>query len=195
LPRLKSDADKVNTYAGSQVELLGFTVNDLADMFFAAFCYVILSASLLACSSEKNDVEPALLIAGVQSYLSIESFLKANPSAIIVKDSIGHRTNFWRPQFKNSEVKMTNFEHMGNEGELSVMFYNDKLMSTVFYPKDFDAYLVQLNHAGINLGPDNVIKSKHVIIRSGSDYSGNQYVSWSDKGLHESFNHCIKENA
>jgi len=56
-------------------------------------------------------------------------------------------------------------------------------------------YLSELKINGIEFKADSVDLSAHTLVRVGTDYQGNKYVDWEDKGLAKEMDEWIKRNA
>ena len=78
--------------------------------------------------------------------------------------------------------------------EVVVIFFNDRLMSTAFYPSDRDEYLNKLGGTGIVFNEKNSIQFSGVVIRKGNDYQGKDYIIWEDKGLIQEFDNWLEKN-
>lgn len=89
-------------------------------------------------------------------------------------------------------VTVTGFIDCGVTGTLSLDFFNQHLIQTVFYPSDFEVYLKNLaRDRGIRF---SVLKRTlslfsynrlypHTSIWIGRDHEGRDYVSWEDRKI------------
>ncbi len=135
------------------------------------------------------------LINGIKSYTTLREFMELHPQVKVESGSDGHPGDKWRPKYEIKQVTLLDYRHLEHLGKLTVTFFNDRLMSTTFYPHDVDRYLSELRKRGIEFKTDLAAFSVHTLIRVGTDYQGNRYVDWEDKGLAEEMGKWIKNNA
>jgi len=158
-----------------------------------------LLCALWSCDFNKTDParpqESTQLINEIKSYTTMREFMGAHPQAQVEPGRDGHPGDRWRSKYEVKEVIITNYSHFGQTGKLVVSFFNDRLMSTIFYPNDMHRYLSELKINGIEFKADSVDLSAHTLVRVGTDYQGNKYVDWEDKGLAKEMDEWIKRNA
>jgi hypothetical protein len=140
--------------------------------------------------------ERTKLIDGLESYQSIEEakswFAARSFKWELVADNHlapGDK----RPPMSIYSVSIKNYVHLECSGELHVSFFNNRLMSAIFYPVEHDRYLDRLvKREGIRF----VVDSKRPDVREATvaphtrvwpyrDYQGRSYVGWSDTRLEE----------
>lgn len=155
--------------------------------------------SLCSCDLNKTDSsrtqESTQLINEIKSYTTTREFMAVHPQAKVEPGSNGHPGDRWRSRYEVQQVTLLSYRHFGQTGKLVVSFFNDRLASTTFYPNDVDRYLSELKRNGIEFKTDSADFSAHTVVRVGTDYQGNKYVDWEDKGLAKEMRDWIKSNA
>ncbi|MEQ8245532.1 hypothetical protein [Fulvivirga sp.] len=86
----------------------------------------------------------------------------------------------------------TNYSHLGENGRLGLLFYEDKLVAVGFYPVDSSAYLDKLEiELGLSLSKQDSIIDHDKIITKGYDYEmgsiGGFFISWMDSNLRDKY--------
>lgn len=149
---------------------------------------VALALWLVVACSEVPKTGPTPLIGPLQSHMQAE----------VAREKLGAATSEWivieqsslpegdqRPRFDIERFRVTRFEHLGVAGELVLEFFNDRLMSTSFFPNEWEAYVERLEeHIGQSLeeGQDLEIGS-HTRLFLGPTFHDRRYVGWVDAGL------------
>jgi len=151
----------------------------------------LLAVSLISCGCIAEDFTavrspPSPLIAELRSYsnrlevreaLSAPSWSAVNESRLTDGDH--------RPPYTLQTFSMP-FEHLGYTGQLELSFYNDRLMSTLFYPDEFGSYLETLVAAELTGTRDREIAiPPATVVRWVANNSDRPYVLWTDKRLQE----------
>lgn len=141
---------------------------------------------------------PVLLIDGIASYQSLDDFKAGWGAAYALEVSQDEEAfdDDRRPPFKFAGVLVRDFEHLGHKGELGIVFFNDRLAKTIFYPANLDEYLATLSSEigsdVIVLDPENVhgiysepkLIRPHVRVFAGTYAPENQdYIAWEDERL------------
>ncbi len=131
------------------------------------------------------------------SYQSVAHVRRAlaAPSWEVVEDShLG--ANDRRPRFDIYTVCLKGFVHLGQEGELSLHFFNDRLMESRFFPNDVDAFLAALANAGVDLRKQSEATAPpHTRLWTAMDYEKRKYVGWEDVRLADEMKYWIKRYA
>ncbi len=135
------------------------------------------------------------LINGIESYQSIDDF----------KSYLGHNSLQWkvdedgkptpkgRPPFNIYEITIDNYSHLGFGGELTVVFFNNRLLEARFFPSDVKNYITALEKDGIRFDNNQEAKlSPYTLVLIATDYKERQYVGWSDTRLEKEFDLWIK---
>ena len=145
----------------------------------------------------KVESERTKLIDGIESYQSMDEF-KGFLSRSSFQWKLGEDSRpsaKARPPFNISTITIKNYSHLGFPGELSIGFFNNRLMGTTFYPTDIDKYIEALAKAdGIKF--DNNQEARlptHTLVRIATDYKGQKYVRWSDVRLDKEVELWIKK--
>ncbi len=153
----------------------------------------VLGLILLALSSipgchGKNELKPSKLIPPLMSGYSPQK----------VQRELNFKTGDWnvledrrplvsdkRPEFRMLTISRQGYAKFGAVGEVVMTFYNDRLMTTLFYPTDLEALRAGLTHeAGISFsaqGDARIEPSTRVWIGKARD--GRSYVGWIDLEL------------
>lgn len=146
-----------------------------------------------------EDVAPdkALLIDGVESYLSVAVFLlqlKSRSIAYEVEYPSPASQEENRPPFNITTVKIMGFSHLGYTGELLVEFFNDRLVGVRFFTSSVDAYKRQLlfQERLDLLAQPEILSSKNTRVWSATDYAGRAYIGWEDIRLAKEMEIWIK---
>lgn len=85
-----------------------------------------------------------------------------------------------RPPYNILALSLEPFSHLGQTGELELFFFNDRLMSTWFYPSNPMAYLEAVRRAGILPRDRDTWTGTYTRIRTYTDWQGRVYVAWED---------------
>jgi len=77
---------------------------------------------------------------------------------------------------------------------LNIGFFNNRLISTTFYPSDVEKYIAALTKtAGLKFDSNHEAKlAPHTRIRYAVDYKGRHYVDWADLRLDKEVELWIK---
>jgi hypothetical protein len=114
----------------------------------------------------------------------------------VIREQTGLRREDRRPPFDQLGISVPRFSHLGQSGELSLSFFNNRLEAVLFYPADPDAYLRTLRAAGIPLtGGKDLELPPFTRLRTGVDYQHRTYVVWEDVRLTEESDRWIERYA
>jgi hypothetical protein len=86
-----------------------------------------------------------------------------------------------RPPFNVLRIMLPDYSHQGIDGELIVLFYNDRLTSVTFYPFDANKYISRIREK-------ELINRKGVNVQTGQDFRGKTFFEWYDQTLKNSMN-------
>ena len=146
---------------------------------------------LLVCASgcrSKDDLKPTKLMPPLMSAYSPEKVqreLKLKAGDWDVLEDRRPLVSDRRPEFRMLTVSRQGFARFGASGELVMTFYNDRLMTTLFYPTDLDALRSGLaSEAGIKFssqGDARIEPTTRVWIGKAGD--GRSYIGWIDLEL------------
>lgn len=158
---------------------------------------LLIGSILLGCGQPHNFTErasqPSALIADFSSYASaddVKSVLK--DTSISVEEDSQLDPGDQRPPF-NILVWSISFEHLNQPGKLHLHFFNDRLMSTWFYPDDMKSYLRALDRSGVALDRDGHCEQPPFTeIWKSTDFKNRGYVGWEDKRLQEECSEWIE---
>ena len=146
--------------------------------------------SIAACGRESftENLNPkATLMAGLESYSSREEVVPRLPPSsklvVVENSSLGERDS--RPPFSSYSLSVSGFRHLDQDGELILVFFNNRLKQTVFYPSDMKAYLVALEASGLALAEGQELRKDNTVIWRAVDYQRRPYVAWGDVRLRD----------
>jgi hypothetical protein len=140
--------------------------------------------------------KPTLLIADIKSYQSIEytknQLVHGGYEWIVKEDSKSPQYDS-RPPFDILTISIKKYNYLGFSGELVLNFFNNRLMSTWFYPDDISSFFKKLK---IQLGTDMMSQSeitfgKYTKMWKDKDYQDRIYIGWHDIRLIEENNRWI----
>ena len=127
------------------------------------------------------------LIEGFESYMLPDEAWSALPSGRrwreVERSSLA--TDDPRPRFDWLVVSVETFRHLGEDGELVLTFFNDRLMGTVFYADKPQAYVRALRGEGIVPEGGVATIRPFTVVRFRADLSHRPSVSWIDSRLEE----------
>ncbi len=157
---------------------------------------LLTTTTLLGCartpSFTERSSESSPLAVGFSSYAAIDevrSLLGDSPVTVVEDSRLPPGDQ--RPPF-NILVLSISFEHLDQSGKLRLEFFNDRLMSTSFYPDDLETYLEVLNDSGVILDRGGRCKiAPYTEIWKSTDFNNRGYVNWEDERLQKEFDDWI----
>lgn len=182
---------------------MNLTRKTLMTILVLILCAMWLSAcdEIKDYFSSKSFVEVAAertkLMNGLESYMSIDE-ARGKLSAWEVLEQRSLKPNDKRPPFNIYRVAVKSYSHLGVAGELQLEFFNSRLVSTWFYPEDFNRYIALLkNEEGIVFqesrdGTKEATTAPYTRTWTYKDYKELQYVGWEDTRLRDELNLWIK---
>jgi len=136
----------------------------------------------------KNEYKPTKLMPPLYSAYSLQKVqreLNLKPGDWVVLEDRRPLTSDQRPEFRMLTISRQGFTEFGATGELVMTFYNDRLMTTLFYPTDLETLRGALaREAGISFsaqGDARVAPTTRVWIGKARD--GRSYIGWIDLEL------------
>ncbi|MDN3558199.1 hypothetical protein [Halomonas maura] len=164
----------------------------------------IMLATVFGCTdSERFDsMEPPVsLIDDIVSYQSLDVFKASLGSGYSWELLPDQRSSFsgdkYRPPFEVESLLIRDFFHLGHRGNLLVVFFNNRLAKTLFYPSNYDGYLAALSseiEVDLIVIKEAQVRS-HVRIWVATDHQGNNYIGWEDERLADEMIKWIKKYA
>lgn len=153
-------------------------------------CLSLMLLALSGCGSEdytaveKNRSE---LFPGFESYAAwedVKSSLPPDVEAKVAEDTtLGQGKS--APPYKAYAVSLSPYSHLELRGRLLITFFNDRLMTTAFYPDNLDDYLAALRKSGVAVEFSQELSRNNTMIWIGTDFDHKQYVGWADKRLRD----------
>lgn len=148
----------------------------------------------VGCIGHKN--ERIELITGIRSCLTSEEIRKftnlKNYNWITIENE-KLKQGDPRPDFEILKIKIQDYNDLGIDGDLVLEFFNNKLMSTCFYPADVNEYLINLEYVrGIIITKEGQkIYLQKCQIYYGKDFNNLIYIEWADKRLLKEYNNWL----
>lgn len=130
--------------------------------------------------------DPESLLGGLKSYSTPEAVrrtLGGRHWTVTVDSSLA--PNDRRPPYNFLSVVIRPYEDKGDRGELNLTFFNARLMSTVFYPRDPVTYRAQLGTFPPRDKLRGELRPKHLRVWHAVDYEKREYFLWGDDRLME----------
>ncbi len=152
------------------------------------FVSIMISANIFSGCNNQNHKHPTDLIAGLKSYSSaneIKNIFTAADIDWVVPDQpkiAEHKDNSANTI---TQMKVKYFCHAGVAGSLNLGFFDNKLVSTWFYPNSWERYQPILNHiygTEIEVGK-KISTSIRTEVSIETDYQKRNYVLWRDISL------------
>ncbi|MBU1043188.1 MAG: hypothetical protein KJ915_02175 [Candidatus Omnitrophica bacterium] len=157
--------------------------------FWSIEGYVLHPISFIEIQSERTK-----LIDGIESYQSInefKGFLKL--SSLQWEENTNPLSPKGRPPFNITTITIKNYLHLDYSGELIVSFFNNRLTSTNFYPKDVVGYFEAISKEGVTFDSNQEAKlPPHTHVYLAVDHKGRKYVDWADVRLEKEVELWIK---
>lgn len=162
------------------------------------FTVIICCFIILGCSSEtKSTANPSLLVPGINSYLSphqVKDLVKRAPGKWQILEDNKTPANDKRPPFHFFIIAISDFEDLGEQGKAKFCFYNNRLMSILFYPRDLQKYIQKLEkERGLRFDSNQqAFASTNTRISIGMDSTGKaSYVAFDDVVLEKELDDWI----
>ena len=156
---------------------------------------VALVALALAAGCGKKEPEGVEFLGGLHSYMTpgeARKALKADREGWQIVDQTKPLPSDTRPLFTTLSVEVKPVAHLGYGGDITLLFYNSRLLKAQFYPDDFKGYSAALGGHGVYFGgklEDRSIPDRKVWI--GKEADGRMYVGWEDLRLRQEMNDWI----
>ena len=134
---------------------LTMVVVRIAVVLLSVVAVLVAVVTIKTVIETKRDTErfttrksPTPLIGGILSNLSVsefKAFIEPHYSWEDISNSGKSDFGGWRPPYDVTNLLIRDYSHLGFKGRLMVNFFNDRLDSGIFFPKDFDGYLDALS--------------------------------------------------
>jgi len=156
--------------------------------FAPALALALLALLFVSGCRGKDEPKPTKLLPPLYSGYSqqkVQRELNLKPGDWDVLEDRRPLTSDQRPPFRILTISRQGFARFGASGELVMTFYNDRLMTTLFYPTDLEALRSSLGReAGITFskqGDARIEPTTRVWIGKARD--GRSYIGWIDLEL------------
>lgn len=148
---------------------------------------VMVIVHLTGCRKE-DEMKPTKLMPPLYSGYSLERVqreLELKPGDWAIREDRRPLTSDTRPPFRILTISHEGFVEYGVTGELVMTFYNDRLMTTLFYPANLGAVKASLAHqADLNFTPEGDARIQPTTrVWIGKDTQGRSYIGWIDLAL------------
>lgn len=167
-----------------------------------AFMLTVAVITIVGCTKgrQPQETRPTPLISGVTSRQSSEQFTNylrgLNLRWEITKQSSLSPTDR-RPPFTIYEITVSNYPYLNSRGDLTALFFNNRLAEIHFYPMTMPPFLQKLATNGVVLGSNDQKKTMPPTteIWLGKDEHGKEFVGWRDSTLVQEMNDWVREYA
>lgn len=138
------------------------------------------------------------LIDGIESYWNIQELqnhLRKSSLAWEIEQGQRPGPNDKRPPFTVDTAKIKNYSHLGLTGELHVLLFNNRTVSTLFFPREVDKYIDQLAKTErVDLVRNQEMKLSQYtrIWHAEAGREKRRYVGWEDIRLSDEMSTWIK---
>jgi hypothetical protein len=161
-------------------------------------CAAALLVSLAAgCKHNEKEFKPSKLASGLFSGQSLQTverkldMMAGNFDVVVDRTPLPSDT---RPPYRLLVISKKNQRLIGQSGELVFTFFNDRLMTTQFYPVDMDAARGAMDaeqQVSLRGGEGHIEPSTRVWV--GKDENGRSYIGWIDKSLQAEQDAWVKQ--
>jgi hypothetical protein len=163
-------------------------------MYGCAMVLILLFAVSCHRSSEKK-FQPSPLAGKLYSGQSLQTVERKLDMMAGSFDILEDRTPLpsdTRPPYRLLVISRKNARIEGQTGELVLTFFNDRLMTSQFYPADIAAAQAAVQTAQQLSGSDgHIAPSTRVWV--GKDETGRNYIGWIDKSLQADQDAWVKQ--
>jgi len=150
-----------------------------------------------ACHHDDKKFKPSELAQGLFSGQSLQmverklDMMAGNFDIVMDRTPLPSDT---RPPYRLLVISKKNAHVSGQTGELVLTFFNDRLMTSQFYPADMDSARSAIEGSqkiSLDGGETHILPSTRVWV--GKDETGRQYVGWIDKTIQAEQDAWIKQ--
>lgn len=167
---------------------LYFSATTMANRKQWLFCtLVLLLCFAVSCKHDEKEFKPSKLAPGLFSGQSLQTverkldMMAGNFDVILDRTPLPSDT---RPPYRLLVISKKNQKLEGQLGELVLTFFNDRLMTSQFYPADMSSARTALEGAqqiSLGGGEGHIEPSTRVWV--GKDENARSYIGWIDKSL------------
>jgi len=142
----------------------------------------------LPTSFKDVRAERTTLFDGIRSYQSVQEYKTSFAGTQYVltgKEEKPTARADGRPPHDIDTITVKGYAYHGFTGDLEAVFFNDRLMSTIFRPSDQSRFIEHLTLTqGLTFDPNkSALVPPYTLVRRGYDYKGRGYVIWTDTRL------------
>lgn len=151
----------------------------------------------LSCKKNEKEFKPSKLAPGLFSGQSLQmverklNMMAGNFDVVVDRTPLPSDT---RPPYRLLVISKKNQQVQGQAGELVLTFFNDRLMTTQFYPSDLAAGRASVEasqQVSLGSGESHILPSTRVWV--GKDEDGRSYIGWIDKTLQAEQDAWVKQ--
>jgi len=160
---------------------------------------IVLASGAVACSVPEPGapvLSPTPLFPRYHSYRTFDdvrsTWTDRTPVTVLVDQKNPARGGC--PRFDALTVEVPVWDEQ-QSGVLTLTFINDRLESTAFHPKDFEAYIQQLQHRGVLIDRDRQARAEPattIWITDSLAGKPRRFVGWRDERFSAQVNAWIK---
>lgn len=187
---------------------LSFATQARVNLYFSATTMTNITRSLIcamalflflatSCKHNEKEFKPSKLSPGLFSGQSLQmverklDMMAGNFDVVVDRTPLPSDT---RPPYRLLVISKKNQQVAGQPGELVLTFFNDRLMTTQFYPVDMASARAGLEAAqqvALGSGESHIEPSTRVWV--GKDENARSYIGWIDKTLQAEQDAWVKQ--
>ena len=160
-----------------------------------------LSLLVLSFSTVCSSTTPTRLCEGFQSYQTLTD-VQADLRNRGLPDGWTEKSRGTGPNDRRTPYKMTELSGptklLGNQGFLTLTFYNGRLMQTRFSPQRGDDFKAALRRNGISIPPrpdEETVTDRRTRFRFGISADGQLFFTWYDPQLQDEWTKWVASNS
>ncbi len=161
------------------------------------FAIALLLCFAASCKKNGKEFKPSKLAPGLFSGQSLQTverklnMMTGNFDVVVDRTPLPSDT---RPPYRLLVISKKDQQLAGQAGELVLTFFNDRLMTTQFFPVDLAAGRAAVEASqqiSLGSGESHILPSTRVWV--GKDEEGRSYIGWIDKTLQAEQDAWVKQ--
>lgn len=151
---------------------------------------------LVSCATQ---AKPKKLTFGLISYMSfreVEEILNKMDAKWSITEHTTLEKGDLRPRYELLTLETTIFKANGFTGKTNLVFFNNQLMSVIFYPdnwNNYKIYLKEVKKISLNQKDQWRAKNEGVYMAINKDFNDRYYFLWEDMALKEEITIWIRK--